>query len=147
MENKFKPCIICEKNKPINDFHKNLNKDKRFNVCKECHYQRYNDWRKKPENKEKIIKYRRNHVFKRRYGINIEQYDQMVIKQNNLCLICEKQPDNYGPPQVKRLSIDHCHITGTIRGLLCHRCNTALGAFHEDINIINKAIVYLKKHK
>ena len=146
MINQFKPCIICNLTKEIALFHKNLNKDRHFNICKDCHYKRYTEWRKNPENAEKVRQYRRNAAFKIRYGITLEQYSQMVKDQNEICLICSRKPDGYGPIQSRVLSVDHCHTTGRIRGLLCHRCNTALGAFREDINILKKAIQYIEKH-
>ena len=146
MENKFKSCIICSVYQSIDLFYKNLNKDKHFNICKKCHYNRYTEWRKNPDNLKKVIQYRRNAAFKRRYGITLEQYEQMVKDQNNQCLICERQPDGYGAPQSRVLSVDHCHTSGKIRGLLCHRCNTALGALREDTDIIKKALAYIEKH-
>lgn len=146
MEKEFKPCIVCKVSKMRTDFHKNLNADGLFNVCKKCHYIRYTEHRKDPKNKEKWRRYRQNGVFKRRYGITLEQYEKMVTDQENKCLICKKEPDNYGPKQNHVLSVDHCHKTGKIRGLLCHRCNTALGAFHESPEIIIKALEYIKNH-
>ena len=82
--------------------------------------------------------------------ISKEIYDGMLIKQKNLCAICmrpetiNKNIKNINP---KRLSIDHCHKTRKIRGLLCHKCNVSIGAMQESIELLQSAIDYLKKHK
>lgn len=84
----------------------------------------------------------RNSQLKRDYNITLEQYDLMLEKQNYSCLICNSHVDT----QKKELSVDHCHKTGTIRGLLCKSCNTGLGNFKDDVNIMKKAIEYLERH-
>ncbi len=72
----------------------------------------------------------------------LEKYNNLLIKQNNLCAICKKKQSGN-----KRLSIDHCHKTLKIRGLLCHYCNTALGSFKDSIELLQSAIDYLKASK
>jgi 2-polyprenyl-3-methyl-5-hydroxy-6-metoxy-1,4-benzoquinol methylase len=63
----------------------------------------------------------------------------MLYRQQELCAICgEKETKN------KALSVDHCHTTSKIRGLLCSKCNVAMGAFNDDIEMLNKVIRYLK---
>ena len=47
----------------------------------------------------------------------------------------------------RRLCVDHCHTTGNVRGLLCDTCNTALGKFRDNIDLLNEAIKYLKKYE
>lgn len=64
-------------------------------------------------------------AFKHRYGITIEQYDAMLAAQNGVCAICLNPPRG----KMKRLSVDHCHATGRVRGLLCITCNRAIGYF------------------
>ena len=74
------------------------------------------------------------------YGITTQQYDFMVIQQSGRCAICS------GPPvHGKRLAIDHCHVTGVVRGLLCHYCNSAIGLLQESEIILGRAIEYLKR--
>lgn len=97
-------------------------------LCRKC-YQRtpkskakYNTWVSK--NKPKLALAQRKHRFKRIYKITIEQYDKLVIEQNNLCKICSL-PQRQGT----RLYVDHDHMTGKVRGLLCITCNMVLGYF------------------
>jgi hypothetical protein len=76
---------------------------------------------------------------KKQYGISPEEYLAMLVKQGGVCFICGT--DNWG----KRMAtIDHDHSTGVIRGLLCFRCNVALGLVDDDINVLSKMIDYLK---
>ena len=64
----------------------------------------------------------------------------MYIDQAGLCGIC-KRPDSSGI----KLSVDHCHQTGKVRGLLCGNCNRALGLFRDNINLLTNAVSYLTK--
>jgi hypothetical protein len=80
--------------------------------------------------------------------ITVVQYQQMIEKQNNKCEICGREETCKDPKhdRVRRLSIDHCHRTGIVRGLLCHSCNTAIGKFKDDVELLHKAIKYITKH-
>jgi hypothetical protein len=79
-------------------------------------------------------------------GITIEKFNSMRSSQNNLCAICgEPEKRKTARGNICELTVDHSHKTNKIRGLLCHKCNVALGLFNDDINIISKAINYLKE--
>ncbi len=92
------------------------------------------------ENKE----YKRNHELKRLYGLSIDQYDAMVTEQKGLCAICHRPPS--GPrPNDKVLHVDHDHVTGKVRGLLCGIHNRALGGFQDNLNYLLSAGEYLTK--
>lgn len=75
------------------------------------------------------------------YGITLEQYNEMLLKQNNQCAICHK----YNTALQKPLFVDHDHKTGKVRGLLCTKCNFMLGAIQDSVNILKYAIKYLKE--
>lgn len=77
----------------------------------------------------------------RNYGINHDVYLEMLAKQNGCCQICGVAEEEHG----KRLHVDHNHKTGKVRGLLCSRCNTAIGKFKEDPEVIRKAIQYIER--
>jgi hypothetical protein len=77
----------------------------------------------------------------RAYGISVEEYDEMFESQNGSCWICRKEEG------VKSLCIDHDHETNQVRGLLCITCNKGLGDFQDNIEFLNRAIDYLKKHE
>jgi hypothetical protein len=85
----------------------------------------------------------------RRLHTTPELYYEMLKQQENKCAICNEEETRKSRTDGKicALAIDHCHNTGKIRGLLCHGCNTGLGKFKDDINILLKAIQYLKQHE
>ena len=75
------------------------------------------------------------------YGLTIEDYNSILTKQNYLCGICNTKLEN------NRLThVDHNHITGKVRGILCHHCNILLGNARDDTNILRSAILYLKEN-
>lgn len=97
---------------------------------------------------ELIKESNRNRYLKRHYNLSAEEYDIILKKQNNVCLICgqvEVSTRNDGNGK-RRLSVDHCHKTGKVRGLLCSNCNKALGGFKDSTTILEKAIEYLKNN-
>jgi hypothetical protein len=94
-------------------------------------------------NKEKL----RNNFLKYNYNISLLDYNNLFIKQGGLCLICLKPEiiKNKGKEKIKDLAVDHNHKTGKIRGLLCHKCNTAIGLMNENPLILDRAKEYLLK--
>jgi hypothetical protein len=124
------------KNKQISNWRKN-NPEKVL-----AQKQRYTDkngsWYK---NNKKL--YRNNH-YNKTYGITLEEYDSLLISQKHSCKICGVSSELIMEQSGKSLSVDHNHITGKIRGLLCNSCNSGLGQFKDDIDIMNKAINYLR---
>jgi hypothetical protein len=77
-----------------------------------------------------------------RYSMSADEYNAALKRQGGLCAICREGPTGTGNKSV-RLVVDHCHHTGEIRGLLCHRCNSALGKFHDDPERLFAALKYL----
>lgn len=85
----------------------------------------------------------RRYVLRSTFGITPEQYDEMAEMQRGVCAICGKTEECKN----RRLAVDHDHVTGKNRGLLCFKCNRALGGFGDDIDRLKKAIEYLEAHK
>jgi hypothetical protein len=83
----------------------------------------------------------RNSTYKRKYGLTIAEYDAMVVAQGGRCAICGA--DN--PRGVGRWPVDHCSKTGKVRRLLCNGCNPGLGFFKHDVDLLQRAIDYLKE--
>tara|TARA_Y100000310_G_scaffold239682_1_gene243385 strand:+ start:21471 stop:21884 length:414 start_codon:yes stop_codon:yes gene_type:complete len=81
---------------------------------------------------------KRRYIYKKRYGITIEQYDKMYAEQDGKCLICKKECRTYD-----KLTVDHDHSTGEFRGLLCSVCNRGLGMFYDNTKLLEQAIKYL----
>jgi hypothetical protein len=74
--------------------------------------------------------------------IHADHYKVLHELQNGKCAICGTESGSNG--RGDRLAVDHCHDSGNIRGLLCHRCNTALGLFKDKIENLELAVSYLK---
>ena len=108
--------------------------------------EKHEKWRK--ANMEKVNAYQRErrknnpHIergkkYKNLYGITLDDYEKMYDEQNGMCAICGKHQS--------LLFVDHDHKNGSVRGLLCNKCNTGIGFFHDNIGFLEKAIGYLKK--
>jgi hypothetical protein len=88
---------------------------------------------------------RRRLQLKADYGLTPEQYDQMLLEQGGVCAICRQPETSERDGKVMRLPVDHCHSTGRVRGLLCHKCNRAIGLLGDNVDLLSRAIDYLKK--
>jgi hypothetical protein len=84
-------------------------------------------------NRNQYIRY-----LKDKYGMTMEQYEEMASLQGWKCAICGRNKDT-------RLHVDHCHKTGKVRRLLCNSCNNALGLLQDDPEIILRAAEYVKE--
>jgi len=82
---------------------------------------------------------RRNRYLKHAYGVSLEEYLSMEMEQSGVCAICSN------PPGGRPLAVDHDHVSGKVRQLLCGPCNSGLGLFQEDRSTLEAAIKYLDK--
>jgi len=99
------------------------------------------DYRKKNPAKMRAID------VKKKYGIPIEEYVEMLVDQKGVCAIC-KQPEtsvDHRTKNLRNLAVDHNHFTGKVRGLLCSNCNRGLGFLRENIEVLKASIEYLEK--
>ena len=84
----------------------------------------------------------RNKHYLRKYGITLERYNEMLVEQEGMCKICKtKTPGE----NITNFIVDHCHHTGTVRGLLCRKCNTGIGYLQDSYKIVMSAADYLKE--
>jgi len=159
-------CTKCKQEKSIDVFYKNASQgDGLHNECKICadtykkqHQKnnptKYSEYSRKyrqnnlEKSKESQRKYRTKHAesmlnksFKYRFNITLDDYNKMSEKQNGVCAICG-EVNGKG----RRLAVDHNHITGEIRGLLCMKCNVAVGKWGEDMQLFEKTLSYLKEN-
>jgi hypothetical protein len=88
----------------------------------------------------------RHYGLKRYYGIDLSKYQEMLLAQSGVCAICFKPETSVVNGKIKPLAVDHCHNSEKIRGLLCARCNQAIGLLSEDVNVLSNAIEYLRKY-
>lgn len=78
------------------------------------------------------------------YGLTSADYDKMLSAQGGGCAICEATDPNHWTGQ---FHIDHCHDEGTVRGLLCHNCNSAIGHLRDDPRLLRSAIGYIERSR
>lgn len=144
---RFKVCGSCKEQKALTEFFKRADRDGFRSKCKSCFQQDVNARRTDPQIKAKrashMREYRKNNreawlkaSIKYRYNITLDEWNQMFDAQIGKCAICEKEFS--GTPHV-----DHCHITGQIRGLLCGACNRMLGQAKDNPNVLLKGAAYL----
>lgn len=142
-------CSKCLINKPLNLFYpKKGRKAKTINSsfssrCMECEKEiaKYNIAHKR----NTIPDYQRRSDLKFNFGISLEEYNKKLLEQQNKCRICKIDQTAIK----KNFAVDHNHVTNQIRGLLCSKCNMAIGLLNCDIDLQNlyNAIEYLKSFK
>lgn len=147
-------CTSCNETKSLQDYYFESNKkgEKRPRaICKLCHSEYNKNWEKNNKDKAaaKTKRYRHKYpektravALKRYFDMTLEELRQIEKEQNTSCMICKIHQDDLG----ETLCVDHNHKTKNVRGILCRRCNLALGHYNDDINLLESAIKYLKKY-
>jgi predicted nucleic acid-binding Zn ribbon protein len=79
----------------------------------------------------------------RKYNLGLKDYDELFEIQDGKCAICQSVETMLLHGKIKRLAIDHCHQTNVVRGLLCSRCNLAIGQFNDNWVLLENALEYL----
>lgn len=143
-------CSQCRATKPLSEYYVMRGNLKRYD-CIDCTKRRLGSYRDQEGmretsaarsrawyslNREKA----RDTKLRKNYGITLAQYNCLVEEQRGLCAICLKPESNPGIP----LSVDHCHTTGAVRGLLCKKCNVGLGALSDNPALLRRAAKYLE---
>jgi len=129
---KAKVCRICKQEQSVSEF-ANRERNRLDSRCRTCERERLKDYRSR--NKQKI----RGKNFQDRYGIGLEDYEELKTRQHGKCGICKAEG--------RVLYVDHCHSTNVIRGLLCNGCNTGIGMLQDSIKVLKRAVKYLEKHE
>lgn len=149
-----KVCSKCRKEKPISMFSAGGS----YNYCNPCRVQYNREWRQRNPARSREANRRRNAAAKdrrtrlglsaadeariKRYGVTLDDYQLILDRQGGLCAIC-RQPPKHRKNRHGRLDVDHCHVTGKVRGLLCNRCNVAIGLLFDSPLLAASASVYL----
>lgn len=139
-------CRVCEVRQPMENFHWANRKRSRRRSCKTCDHARNRDTRnKRPEHYKQLS--RDFHL--RKHGLTQEKYDQMLEQQGWKCAGCWK------PLEKASTHIDHDHsccpgdhgCPKCVRGLLCRKCNLALGLLHDDVLTLSNLLTYIRKNR
>lgn len=126
-----KECASCKRTLPINHFGKKANDDVLYrSSCKEC----LNN-RRAANQFQAVLK---------QHGLTLQRYNELLASQNGTCAICGSSDKGH---RNRFFNIDHCHKSGEVRGLLCPRCNLAIGNFGDDIPLMQAAIKYIRQHQ
>ncbi len=132
---KKKKCSKCGKEKKIEQFSpRNNRKSGRASWCRECVRNALKALYVATD--RKII---RGRNLKALYGISLDEFDALLEQQNGVCIICGNTNRRDEP-----LAVDHDHLTLEVRGLLCTKCNTALGCMGDNPTLLRKAANYLE---
>lgn len=127
LKDNLKQCSKCKETKKLNEFNNDKSTiTRKTSHCKNCISLRFT--------KEKL----RDLHYKTRYKLELGTYDILYESLNGKCQICNRKFD--------KLYIDHCHITGIVRGLLCNKCNSGLGMLEDNRQYLENAISYLDKN-
>lgn len=81
----------------------------------------------------------------KKYGISIDEYHVLLSQQSNSCAICKTTKPTGN--STKYFYVDHNHLTGKVRGLLCYYCNLALGMLKDNIESAYNLVAYIEKHE
>jgi hypothetical protein len=121
-----KKCKDCQEVLPLSDFSEYTKDNRRWyaSYCKSC------------------VRVRsRSSDLKKRYGLTVDEFEEMLKQQDYKCGICSDDLTSG-----RFTHVDHCHSSGKVRKLLCPRCNTGIGKFKDDVELLRKAIDYLNEH-
>jgi hypothetical protein len=130
-------CSKCGQDKPTDLFSINRRDSRGFSYnCKACESAKHKEYYK--ATRDKRLEYRRKYL----YGVDEEVYQVLLEQSGGVCEICKEECVSG-----RALAVDHCHNSQEVRGLLCTNCNTALGSFKDDIDLMKKAIEYLERFK
>lgn len=133
-------CTTCDEIKSISLFFKNKQARNGYSqMCKPCQKDKQRKWQK--NNVESVKRTNRKRSLKYNHGLTLEEYEQLLRKQDNKCAICETSS-----PGTRHgvFHVDHNYETGYVRGLLCHPCNLMLGNAKDNLTTLNRAVQYLK---
>ena len=150
-------CRLCKAKREMKGYYKNYIQDKVCQYCTTPFQTRAGNQRFCTEKcqilaykpSEQIAKNMRTSSLKYRlkdYALTVEDYEFELENQNYVCAICGQPETEKFRGTLRRLSVDHNHETGCYRGLLCGRCNKAIGMFQDDLDLIKKAIQYLQRN-
>ena len=116
----MKACSKCRVEKPFDHFHASAKaKDKKASWCKTCANKSARVGRKRNYTPEQKSRW----AIKSRYGLQVHEVEAMRDRQDGRCGVCREPKDKF--------HIDHDHLTGKVRGLVCHRCNILLGGWDD----------------
>lgn len=149
------PCTKCGGTFAATEFYaakRNVRRAGRHSWCKTCVRADLKRRREQQDARARAASAAANRLNQRRvrlarYGLTIEGYERLFAEQGGACAICRKPEVVRQPRRVtgaEPLAVDHCHRSGKVRGLLCMKCNTAIGKLNDDPALLRSAAAYLE---
>ena len=151
-----KTCCSCNQTYGIDNFYNNKqNKDGKHSYCKPCSREKHRNlpesskqktrdrvrrWAK--ENPKRVLYLDRAKNLKKKYGITLDDYEEILKSQDGKCGIC-KSPES-GNKNNGMFCVDHDHNINEVRGLLCNKCNSAIGLLGDNLESVKAAVKYLE---
>jgi hypothetical protein len=138
----MKVCTKCAVEKPFSEYYKHngprtspgyINPS-----CKTCQNAQAKAWAK--QNPDKVKAFRRKAKLKEKYNVSLEQYEEMFVQQKGVCAVCLHEHKR------RPLNVDHNHLTGKVRGLLCDKCNMSLGLLSDSKERIKALLNYMENY-
>jgi len=158
-------CRTCQQRGYRQKMYLDVNRERTCPICKDsyrgwrktCQSCYTKNWYKRSKDKPFFQKYKdpvvkRRLMLKRRYGLTEADVETFFKAQDGKCGICQIAKPKVGKTgstgnagRIHNMVVDHNHLTGQVRGLLCTGCNSGVGHFQDSIDILNKAIAYLQR--
>lgn len=146
----MKACTVCNVVKTLDQFYNSQKyRGGKSYRCKDCDKAAGKIYVEK--HKERKRKQQQESNWKAKYGLDREGYNELWESQGGVCSVCKTpliHPETYvGNKHKKNTScVDHDHVSGRVRAILCTMCNKGLGIFNDDPDLLNAAYLYLKHH-
>jgi hypothetical protein len=144
-----KVCTKCKVDKEYRDYYFVINskgaKTRTYkSECKECTKARVRKYHSDDPIRSAHTRWK--YDLQKNYGMTESEWESLLALQGGGCGICgEKETNVHKSGTVWRLSVDHCHDTGKIRGILCNNCNRAIGLLKDNVQLLRKAADYLER--
>jgi hypothetical protein len=147
IDTRGKACSTCKVVKPVTEYHGHPHtSDGLQSVCKQCHAATAANGYRKMSATEKDRRNARSKAA--RYGMTLEEMLAYVDAHNGLCDICGKPDTTHRKATwTNKLTFDHDHASGKLRGMLCSRCNIAIGSVNDDPAILRKLADYIERFR
>lgn len=144
MSDETKYCTRCHRRRSVEEFYPGsaASRARYMQPCKDC----VRTQRRETRRTERGAAYLRNYRLNYAFGISADDYLQMAEDQDYRCAVCRQPETAMRAGKVKRLAVDHDHDTDKVRGLLCTRCNTAIGLLRDDPALVFGVARYLTEH-
>lgn len=136
----MKICNSCHQNKPYSEFwNYKRSPDGKMYRCIPCEKKYIKQFRPSQRASQRRL------ALQNKYNLTLDDYEELLAKQDSRCAVCRNHETEITPSgDSLSLAVDHNHHTGQVRGLLCGRCNKAIGLANDSREVLLAMVEYLK---